>query len=353
MIRPSLTQTPRSYTMDLMPRKPVSLPIRVGLHTSIAGSLERAAEQALGLGCDTFQIFSRSPRMWKSPPLDPAAIGRLKAAREQHDLRPMVVHGNYLTNMAAADTAIRNLSIASFRDEVQRALALGAEYLVIHPGSYKGQTLPSAIAILASSIEKAVRGIRWDGLTLLLENTAGGGMSIGREFSELAELRALIEKKPGIPTCYCIDTAHCFAAGHNVSTADGLEDTLEAIENELGLDSIPVIHANDSKTPFGSRVDRHQHIGQGEIGAEAFGRILRHPKLAGKAFILETPLEQEGDDQRNIDMLKALAQPPKTSRSRAVKKPIRSMEDKSRVVTKQSRGRKGAGSRPKANRRTK
>lgn len=297
--------------MELMPRKPVSLPVRIGLHTSIAGSLERAAEQAAALGCDTFQIFSRSPRMWKSPPLDPGAIGRLKAAREQHNLRPMVVHGNYLTNMAAADKAIREISIASFRDELQRALALGAEHLVIHPGSYKGQTLSKAIAILASSIEKAARGLRWDGLTLLLENTAGGGMSIGREFSELAELRALIEKKPGIPTGYCIDTAHCFEAGYDISTADGLEDTLETIEREIGLHNIPVIHTNDSKTPLGSRVDRHQHIGLGEIGAEAFGRILRHRKLTSKAFILETPVEKEGDDQRNVDMLKALARPPK------------------------------------------
>jgi deoxyribonuclease-4 len=294
--------------MERMPRKSATLPIRIGLHTSIAGSLERAAEQAVALGCNTFQIFSRSPRMWKSPPLDPAAIDRLKAVRTKHDLRPMVIHGNYLTNMAAADKAIRDNSIASFRDEVQRALALGAEYLVIHPGSYKGQTLPKAITTLARSIDKAVRGIKWDGLTLLLENTAGGGMSIGREFSELAELRALIEKKPGIPTGYCIDTAHCFEAGYDISTPDGLEGTIAAIERDLGLDNVPVIHTNDSKTPFGSRVDRHQHIGHGEIGAPAFGRILRHPKLAGKAFILETPIEEEGDDQRNVDMLKALAQ---------------------------------------------
>jgi deoxyribonuclease-4 len=324
--------------MDRMPRKPTALPVRIGLHASIAGSLERAAEQAVALGCNTFQIFSRSPRMWKSPALDPAAIERLKAARAQHDLRPMVIHGNYLTNMAAADEAIRDKSTASFRDEVQRALALGAEYLVIHPGSYKGQTLPKAIVTLADSIEKAVRGLKWDGLTLLLENTAGGGMSIGREFSELAELRALIEKKPGIPTGYCIDTAHCFEAGYDISTADGLEDTLGAIELELGLDNVSVIHTNDSKTPFGSRVDRHQHIGQGEIGARAFGRILRHPRLIGKAFILETPVEEEGDDQRNVDMLKALAQPKKRQR---------------RDPKNRSRDRKGAGSKSKSHTRTK
>ena len=285
-------------------------PYRIGAHTSIAGSLAGAAEEALALGCNTFQIFSRSPRMWRSPPLDLEAVAQLKAFRAQHDLTPLVIHGNYLTNMAAADPVIRRFSIKAFRDEVERALAIGADYLVIHPGSFKGQTLEQAIVVLADSIAAAARGLRWDGLRLLLENTAGGGQTIGRDFPELAEIRERIENKCAIPTGFCIDTAHCFAAGFDVSTVAGLAETLSRIDEFLGLKNVPVIHANDSRTPLGSRVDRHEHIGEGGIGREGFRRILHHPKLRGKAFILETPVGEDGTHARNVKALKELLRRP-------------------------------------------
>ena len=285
---------------------------RIGAHTSIAGGLVNAANEALELGCNTLQIFTRSPRMWRSAPLDPNGVAELKDARAEHDLSPLVIHGNYLTNMAAADSAVRKKSIEAFRDEVRRALLIGADYLVIHPGSYRGQTLDKAMNVLASSIARAVKGLGsngsgWNGLRLLLENTAGGGQTMGRDFTELAELRGRIQKRAAIPVGFCIDTAHCFEAGYDVSTAAGLKKTSELIEQTIGLDSVKVIHANDSRTPLGSHADRHEHIGEGEIGSDAFRRILNHPKWRAKPFILETPADELGTHQKNVQALKSLS----------------------------------------------
>ena len=279
---------------------------RIGAHTSIAGSLERAAEEAAALGCNTFQIFSRSPRKWQAGKLDPAAVERLKEARERFGLTPLVIHGNYLVNLAAADPVVRGKSIAAFRDEVNRALALGAEYLVIHPGSHRGQTLKRAMKTMAASVAKAVRGIQWNHLELLLENTGGGGASIGRDFLELAELRDMIQRKAAVPVGFCIDTAHSYEAGFDVSTPAGLNNTLRLIDKTIGVDAVRVIHANDSKTALGSNSDRHEHIGKGKIGREAFRRMLHHPKLRGKPFILETPQDKAGGHQRNVRALKTL-----------------------------------------------
>ncbi len=290
-----------------MSRRTGSQAPRIGAHASIAGSLERSAEQAAALGCNTFQIFSRSPRMWRARKLDPAAVERLKDARERFGLTPLVIHGNYLVNLAAADPVVRKKSIAAFRDEVNRAVALGAEYLVIHPGSHRGQTLKRAMKTLAASVAKAVRGIQWNHLELLLENTAGGGASIGRGFTELAELRDMIQKKASVPVGCCIDTAHSYEAGFDVSTPSGLNKTLRLIDDTIGIEAVRVIHANDSKTSLGSNADRHEHIGKGKIGREAFRRMLHHPKLRGKPFILETPQDAGGGHQRNVKALKTLA----------------------------------------------
>ena len=287
-----------------MSRKPAKP--RIGAHTSIAGALLHAAEEAAALGCDTFQIFTRSPRMWRSAKLDPEAVAQFKDARARFGLSPLAIHGNYLMNMAAADAGIRRLSIEAFRDELERAVAVGADYLIIHPGSYKNQTLDRAIRTLADSIARATRKFSWNGLRLLLENTAGGGQTIGRDFAELADLRKRIEAKSAAPVGFCLDTCHCYAAGFDISTAEGLDDTLRQIDKTLGLANIPVIHANDCRSALGSRVDRHEHIGKGGIGREGFRRILHHPGLRGKAFILETPMDENGSHAGNVKALKAL-----------------------------------------------
>ena len=288
-----------------MPQKPTTC--RIGAHESIAGSLDRAVERALASGCNALQIFSRSPRMWKAANLKPEEVERFRFARAQHNVWPVVIHGNYLMNMASADPTIRERSTEAFREEIERALTIGADYLVIHPGSYRGQTLKKANATLAASIARAAKGIDWDGLQLLLENTAGGGMSIGRSFEELAELRERIEKKAPVCIGFCIDTAHCYEAGYDVSTEDGLRQTLRTIDRTIGLASVPVLHCNDSKTALGSRHDRHANIGKGRLGREAVRRFLQHPRLHDKAFILETPGDPDGLHRSDVRTMKALA----------------------------------------------
>ena len=291
--------------------------MRIGIHTSIAGALENAALKAVDLGANTFQIFSASPRMWRAVPAKPDQIKRFKAVREEHDLAPLVIHDNYLINLAARDPAMRARSIAAFRGEIERAVAIGAEYLVAHPGSYRGQTLERGIEAVAKGLNEAARGLKSRHLTILLENTAGSGAQVGSRFEELAELRHLARRGLGFRVGFCLDTAHSLAAGYDVASAKGLRETVKQIERVLGLENVPVIHANDSKAPLGSRVDRHQHIGRGYIGLEGFRRILNHPKLRAKAFILETPVDKQDDDRRNVEALKSLCRKSPTTIKRS------------------------------------
>jgi len=244
--------------------------------------------------------------MWKARPPSLEEVRRMREAREEFDLAPLVIHDNYLINLAAADESIRRKSIAAFRGELERAVLIGAEFLVAHPGNYKNWTLEDGLRQAASSLAEAVDGLKTAGLTLLLENTAGSGKSIGGRFEELAEIRRLAEDRCGLEIGYCIDTAHCLAAGYDVATPRGLRETVKEAGSVLGLDRVGVMHANDSKAPLASRVDRHEQIGKGYIGEEGFRRILRHPKLRKKPFILETPVEEEGDDRRNVEKLKEL-----------------------------------------------
>ncbi|HEY4840014.1 MAG TPA: deoxyribonuclease IV, partial [Candidatus Acidoferrales bacterium] len=182
----------------------------------------------------------------------------------------------------------------------------GADFIVVHPGSARDGEEPSkATHIVAEAIRQSSRGLKMGDMRILLENTAGMGKSIGSKFEELA---AIIKGAPEVDLGVCIDTAHLFEAGFPIHTAEGLEQTLARMELTFGLDRVFVIHVNDSKTPFGSRVDRHEHIGKGKIGLEAFERIMRHPllspeRVAGRAFLLETPIDLPGDDRRNVAAL--------------------------------------------------
>jgi deoxyribonuclease-4 len=210
-------------------------------------------------------------------------------------------------NLATLDPVIRERSILSFRGELDRAPTIGAEYLVLHPGSYKGQTVEEGLAAFVQGLAEAARGFRAPGLTVLLENTVGAGCQIGGKFEELRMIRDMAARETDVPVAYCLDTCHLLASGYDVARAAGLKATVEAAERVLGLDLVKVIHTNDSKGALGSRLDRHENIGQGEIGEAGFRRILRHAALRDKAFILETPVDEEGDDRRNVDMLKRLS----------------------------------------------
>lgn len=280
--------------------------MRIGIHTSKSGALENAASKAHELGANCFQIFSTSPRIWKAGKPDPAQIRRLKEVRETHDLRPMVIHDSYLINLASCEDNIRRSSIAAFRGELERALAIGADYVVMHPGNCKGQPMEQGMMNVVEGLTEAAEGMT-GGLTILLENTVGAGGQIGSRFEELEVIRQFAQERVEFPIGFCLDTCHCFASGHyNVATPEGLRSTVRQIEAVLTLERVPVIHTNDSKGDCGSRLDRHAHIGEGKIGAEGFRRILNHPKLKSRSFILETPVDNPGDDRRNVDALWAL-----------------------------------------------
>ena len=288
--------------------------VRIGIHTSIAGSYLNALEAARKLGCNALQIFSASPRMWQGGSARIAEVDAraFRARREELRLGPLVVHANYLINLASVERMLQTRSIQAFHDEIVRALALGADFLVVHPGARGEATTGQAISTVVESVKQASKRAPMGGLRILIENTAGMGSAVGSRLEEIGEILAGLR---GLPVEACLDTAHLFAAGYDIKTEGGLASTIGQIESTIGLDNVPVFHVNDSKIPLGGHVDRHEHIGRGKIGADAFARILRHPRfgsaapegLAGRAFVAETPIDDPGDDRRNVAMLWELA----------------------------------------------
>jgi deoxyribonuclease-4 len=291
--------------------------LRIGIHTSIAASLEQAAIKAADLGANTFQIFSSSPRMWRASIPDPDDIARLRRARRRFDLKPLAIHVNYLVNLAAADPEVRARSIAAFRGELERAEAIGAEYLVLHPGSYRGRTPAEGIEAVALGLEEAASGLGDLRTIVLLENTVGCGAQLGGRFDELKAIRDRALPLGRMRIGYCLDTCHLLASGYNIATAAGLEHMIRDAEHILQLRHVKMFHANDSKSQPGSHLDRHENIGEGYIGIQGFRRILAHPKLRSKPFILETPVEEEGDDRRNLENLKRLCPKSRTTITRS------------------------------------
>jgi deoxyribonuclease IV len=288
--------------------------VRIGLHTSIAGALERSALKAAELGANTFQIFSSSPRQWKASAPSVPAIRLLNRAREKYDLYPLAIHDNYLINLASAHEKIRALSIEAFRGELERAVAIGAEYLIAHPGNYKGHTVEQGIMHFLEGVGEAARGLKLGSLMLLIENTVGAGAQLGGRFEELHVMREFAPKLTDVPIGFCLDTCHLLASGFDIASAVGLREMLAEADRLLGLDNVRVIHANDSKGALGSHVDRHQNIGNGYIGLDGFRRILHHPRLRSKAFILETPMD-DGWDKKDLDTLRTLWKKPTTQRA--------------------------------------
>jgi deoxyribonuclease IV len=275
---------------------------RIGFHAPIKDGLHGALQIAKDTGCDAVQIFSRNPRGWKAKPLTSEAVKLFKQTRKQTGLSPVLIHANYLINLSAADELLLLKSIESFREEVERAILLGADYLVVHPGSARGCGEKDALEICALSIQVACKGLKFGRLRILLENTAGQGECIGHRFEHL---RTIIKACPKLPLGVCVDTAHSFTAGYDIREEDGLEATLGIIRKTVGLKNVHAVHFNDSRAPYNSRVDRHWHIGEGHIGAEALRRFASHPKLAHAAFILETPYDDPRADLKNLEALRS------------------------------------------------
>jgi deoxyribonuclease-4 len=275
---------------------------RIGFHAPIAGGLQNALTKAGSLRCDTVQIFSRNPRGWKAKELADEEVETFKRVRRETEIAPVVIHANYLINLAAADEVVREKSVASFREEVERGLVLGADYLVVHPGSARGACEVDGIRTCAESLRAACRGLDLSRFRVLLENTAGQGACIGHRFEHL---RDIIGACPDLNLGVCFDTAHAFTAGYDIRDEDDLAATFDALERNVGTANIRAVHFNDSKADYNSRVDRHWHIGLGHIGGAALARVATHPKLSHAAFILETPLDEIGDDERNLATLRS------------------------------------------------
>jgi deoxyribonuclease-4 len=226
--------------------------------------------------------------------------------REQYDLKPLVIHTNYLVNLASTTPLFLKKSIEAFRGEVERALNLCAEYLVLHPGSFRGVDREAGLMQTAAAIAAATQGLDLAkrNLTILIENTAGAEFSLGGSFEQVAEV---LDRLNGmVPVAACIDTCHTHVAGYDIVSKAGMQETLACLDATVGLKSVRVWHCNDAKGARGSKLDRHQHIGKGTIGLEPFRRLLNDPRLAHAAFIAETPIDEPGDDKRNVEALKRL-----------------------------------------------
>lgn len=283
--------------------------VRLGAHVS--GGVPAAADRARDLGCDCLQVFTASPRQWRAPAIPPERAARMRELCAAYGLRPLVAHANYLINLAGANPDFHARSLAAFRGELERAAAIGADYLVLHPGT-------GTVARCADSIRAAARGFAWGGLTLLIENTSGGkgqeqaavadDHRLGGSFAEVAALLAGLD---GLPVGACFDTCHAWVAGYDL--VDAYDATMAELESTLGWERVPVFHLNDAKAGRGSHLDRHEHIGDGALGEAVFLRLLRDSRAAGKAFILETPVDTPEDHSRDLAALRRLAGSPASS----------------------------------------
>lgn len=291
----------------------------LGIHAGIVGGLQQSILDAAEKGCQTWQIFSRNPRGWTARPIDPQELELFHRTRDEYELGPCLIHACYLINLATSAPDTRQKSIAAFRDEIERGIALGADYLVVHPGSGRGVSGDEAMENCANAIEEATRGLteamRRAGLMVLIENTAGQGEQIGRSFEQVCDILARCEAKaPGLPVGMCLDTAHSFAAGYDWRDEKLAKRAFQSLGRTVGFERVKAVHFNDSKADFGSRVDRHQHIGLGAIGPEGLARVLNHPKLRKLPFILETPQDDERDDAANLVAARALIKQPAPKR---------------------------------------
>src|SRR6202140_1142068 len=289
------------------PKKPpVHTARRIGIHTSIAGGVENAAERAYRLGCNTFQIFSSSPRQWRPYSLGRSQCEVMSGLRKEYCLKPLVIHSNYLINLAGLNSPFLKKSIAAFRGELERALTLCADYLVLHPGSFRGSNRKQGLECTASAIREASQGLdlTQGGLTILIENTAGAEYSLGGTFEQVADMLELLRST--VPVGACIDTCHTHVAGYDIVSDEGRQLTLQHLAETVGLKNVRVWHCNDAKAERGSRRDRHDHIGRGKLGLDVFRALLNDRLLKHAAFIAETPVDDPGDDLRNVEALRAL-----------------------------------------------
>ena len=277
--------------------------VLVGVHVSIAGGVDRAVDRAMERGCDVFQIFSRNPRGWASRELSSEEAGRFAVKMEKSGLSLAVDHMPYLPNLASPKDYVYAKSLQALAEELKRCHALGIPYLVTHLGSHLGSGWEAGLGRIGGAIEDVFSQTEDGEVVLLLENTAGGVNSMGSSFEDMG---AIIERLESKRLGVCLDTCHLFAAGYELRTEEGVQETLETFDREVGLDLLKLIHLNDSAGGLGSRLDRHAHIGLGEIGESGMRAILADRYLKGLPMILETPIDSVRDDVGNLRKVRSL-----------------------------------------------
>jgi deoxyribonuclease-4 len=280
----------------------------MGVHVSVAGGLDRAVDRAAEIGCDVFQIFSRNPRGWQSRDISSDEAERFLAKMKASGISVAFDHMSYLPNLASPKEEVYSRSVEALSSELQRCHSLGIPYLVTHLGSHLGSGRAAGLHRIVKAIETAFSASSGQ-VILLLENTSGTKNSMGSSFEEIAEILDALESmsvdraRLGI----CLDTCHLFAAGYELRTQKGLDETLKQFDDALGLDRLRLLHLNDSRGAIGSRLDRHEHIGLGEIGMLGFMAILQNKDLRDLPMILETPVDGRRDDAGNLRIARSLA----------------------------------------------
>ena len=278
----------------------------IGAHESIAGGIETAFERGDRAGCRTLQVFTKNSNQWRAKPLSEEAIANYKTAASKSTIRPVVAHDSYLINLCATDLSILEKSREAFIDELQRCNALGIPYLNFHPGAHMGAGEEEGIKKIVESLNQAHEATQGFKVLSVLETTAGQGSAIGHRFEQL---RAIIDEvddpaRMGV----CIDTCHIFAAGYDIRSPEAYQKTITEFDQIVGLRRLVAIHINDSKKPLGSKVDRHEHIGKGEIGKEGFRCLMKDERMAQIPKILETPKGEDlKEDRLNLALLRKLA----------------------------------------------
>jgi deoxyribonuclease IV len=285
------------------PQQVMASQIKVGVHVSISGRIANAVEQAVRLGCNTFQMFSRNPRSFKRKRLSKDDIGEFRRLKEKSKISPAVVHAVYTQNLASKDKRLHNLSIRDFIKDMAIAEGLGAELVVTHLGSYKGSSYDAGVKRVLYALDKILKKAP-TGVTLLLENISGSGNWIGARFSEMAKIIDSLGKPDNLGIC--LDTCHAFCAGYDLKEDEGLNILVKEIDSLIGINKLQLIHLNDARDPLGSKRDRHADIGKGFIGKEGISRIINHPLLRNIPFVLEPPKESDEDDLRNIKSVRDL-----------------------------------------------
>ena len=279
--------------------------MRFGFHISIAGGFSRIVERAKARGCETIQFFSRNPRGWTYSSLNRKEAEAFRSSIPSSHLSPVFLHLPYLPNLASSKSKFYKRSIHSIVTDLQRAEHLGAHYLIIHIGHRMDSSEDQAIEAVSQGIHRALEKVQ-NAVMLLMENTAGQGTEIGYTFDQIKKIIEGVQDHERIGIC--LDTAHSFEAGYDLSTKNGIETTLENFDRTLGLKRLQLLHLNDSKTPLGSRKDRHWHIGEGHIGREGFRYLVNHPALNRLPGIMETPRKDTVEDLKNMEVIRSLVE---------------------------------------------